>query len=103
MCQIILCLFFIHICFSNSEYVIKSRYKRNVDGCGVATQSVQLMLGGERFERGLFPWMVAILKKTGEVNRDEYSPHYFCGGTLIGAKHILTGNCEIIFYLEFLP
>jgi secreted trypsin-like serine protease len=39
------------------------------------------------FERGSYPWMVALM-----YIKDTKSPSFFCGGSLISKKHVLTGK-----------
>lgn len=72
-----------------------SRVKRGPnDACGVPSQSTSLIIRGSDFQRGTWPWMVALLEKTVTP------PRFFCGGVLVTSKKILTGeneeekNCE---------
>lgn len=41
---------------------------------------------GDQFKRGDFPWIVALLY-TGFS-----PPSYFCGGSLISSRHVVTGK-----------
>ena len=46
-----------------------------------------------------FPWMVALTKKS-----EDGTDKYFCSGTLISSKHVITGNLSVhclIFYFQF--
>lgn len=47
----------------------------------------QRIYGGSNLVRGKYPWMVALKFKKGEN-----PPTYFCGGTLIGRRRVLTGE-----------
>ena len=53
--------------------------------CGRADQAGGLIIGGSQVERGKWPWIVALFKT---VNNDS---KFFCGGTLISNKHVVTG------------
>lgn len=61
------------------------------DNCGVPHRLRGNISGGRGFPRGSFPWMVALLYDDS-VNE----PKYFCGGSLISLKHILTGKVFIL-------
>lgn len=46
-----------------------------------------MMVLGEKFDRGDFPWMVALYRI---AHRSQAK--YFCGGTVISNRHVLTGK-----------
>lgn len=59
--------------------------------CGVSSAlGIGLIVNGQGFDRGKWPWMVALMKK-----RKSEPPRFFCGGTLVSATRVLTGK-EII-------
>jgi secreted trypsin-like serine protease len=83
------CLFF--LAFSTVECQKEfnrslSRFKRNSSQCGIPSQTTSLVIGGSNFQRGSWPWMVALMQKT------EATPKLFCGGVLISSTKILTGD-----------
>lgn len=53
--------------------------------CGYPKIGRATVLGGEKFSRGDLPWMVPLFDKTFEPLK------YFCGGTIISTRHILSG------------
>lgn len=53
--------------------------------CGELLFSKGFTIRGEAITRGQWPYLVAL------VNVAENS--FFCGGSLISAKHVLTGGC----------
>lgn len=64
--------------------------KRN---CGVPKRLSGLIIRGESFSRGSFPWTVALLASKTQP------PSYFCGGTLISSTHVVSGKkleCNIL-------
>lgn len=52
--------------------------------CGQRRRFSGLIFGGEKMSRGEFPWMVAF----HHIEFDQF----FCAGTLISKKHVLTGD-----------
>jgi Trypsin len=54
--------------------------------CGVPSQSTSLVIRGNDFQRGTWPWMVALMRKT------ESPPKLFCGGVLVTTTKVLTGE-----------
>lgn len=58
----------------------------NHDGCGKGLNVTPLIIGGEGFERGSFPWLVALLY-TGKSEQS-----FFCGGVLVNNVTVLTGK-----------
>ena len=49
-------------------------------------QQVNFVFLGDSFSRGEFPWMVALLDKITNP------PAFFCAGTLISWRHVVTGK-----------
>ncbi|CAO1385621.1 unnamed protein product [Diamesa hyperborea] len=70
----------------NSDIIVKSRVSRAVstNNCGTHGTSNGLILGGSNFNRGLWPWKVALFKVANK------SREYFCGGTLISSHSVIT-------------
>jgi secreted trypsin-like serine protease len=62
------------------------RFKRNSNSCGIPSQSTSLVIGGDEFPRGSWPWMVALM------NRNITPPELFCGGILVSENKVLTGK-----------
>lgn len=60
---------------------------QNLQKCGKSTSSSGLVANGKNLTRGTLPWIVALMymKKDQTLN-------YFCGGSLISQKLILTGR-----------
>lgn len=56
--------------------------------CGVKSGFVATIFGGERVEKGEWPWMVAFIHRKEEV--------FFCAGSLVSKKHILSGEAVIL-------
>lgn len=54
--------------------------------CGSPNRNSGFIVHGDHFKRGDYPWIVALLY-TGFS-----PPSYFCGGTLISTKHVVTGR-----------
>lgn len=54
--------------------------------CGTAKRNSGFIVHGDQFKRGDFPWIVALLY-TGFS-----PPSYFCGGSLISSRHVVTGK-----------
>lgn len=59
----------------------------NAQDCGNVKYSSELIYGGNYTKRDQYPWLCSL----HDVDSDEF----FCGATLISARHILTGNCLI--------
>lgn len=56
--------------------------------CGkVRSEFGGTIFGGEKSRKTEFPWMVALVDR--KLNK------FFCGGTLISAKHVLSGKTSI--------
>lgn len=65
-----------------------ARIRRNNDACGIPSQSTSLIIRGNDFQRGAWPWMVAIMQKTTSP------PRLFCGGVLVSSTKVLTGELK---------
>ncbi|RXG52489.1 Serine protease 27 [Armadillidium vulgare] len=50
------------------------------DACGLNNRRESRLIGGKTTEFNEYPWAVALL----------YKGHYFCGGTLINERYVLT-------------
>lgn len=66
--------------------VTLERVKRGNDECGVPSQGTSLIIRGNDFQRGAWPWMVALMVKSSSP------PKLFCGGVLVSATKVLTGK-----------
>lgn len=55
--------------------------------CGAGSISTNRISGGTLTDRGQFPFMVAVIRKTFE--------DFHCGGNLINAKHVVTGELKV--------
>lgn len=64
------------------------RFKRQNQNCGIPSIFGRgLVYKGESFQRGSWPWMVALM------HRSSAKPSkFFCGGTLVSDKKVLTGE-----------
>lgn len=62
------------------------RLRRSTHTCGVPKRISGLIIRGQSFSRGSFPWIVALLYKQTEP------PSFFCGGTLISSTFVLSGK-----------
>lgn len=69
------------------------RHKRQEPSCGVPSTQASLHLSrifdGESFDKGAWPWMVALL------NRKSTPPKFFCAGTLITNKKVVSGEFRV--------
>lgn len=63
-----------------------NRPKRSSARCGVSKGPTGFIVRGQRFSRGDFPWIVALLH-----TRDG-PPSFFCGGTLISSTFVVSGK-----------
>lgn len=69
-----------------SSSVNQTRLKRDNEVCGFPSQVTSLIIGGDSFQRGTWPWMVAMMRKTMSP------PKFFCGGILVSLNKVLTGT-----------
>lgn len=89
MIRNILVAFAITAVFVESTDLIIKRSTRNVDTCGIPKAKLGLIVSGQDFTRGAFPWIVA-LTHTGFR-----PPKFFCAGTLISKTFVISGKyCE---------
>lgn len=66
-----------------------SKVKRNDNqSCGLPSQTTSLIIGGNDFQRGAWPWMVALMVKS------TLPPKLFCGGVLVSSTKVLTGKLK---------
>jgi hypothetical protein len=90
-------VFYYVMIFINSLYLSPPRPPRPVTGqgfpnrveCGMAAggnDKVPLIQNGLSYERGEWPWLVAVYK------RNDGSLTFKCGGTLISDRHVVTGT-----------
>lgn len=63
---------------------LNKRTQKSVDTCGVSEGELGLIVRGQSFPRGTFPWIVALMH-TGTR-----PPKYFCGGTLISKNFVIS-------------
>lgn len=78
-------LFRFPACLSSTDFNSMHFYFKVQQSCGVASASgTGLVHGGERFIRGAWPWMVALV--------DQKTSYYFCSGTFVSEKRVLTGE-----------
>lgn len=52
--------------------------------CGIVKYSSELIFGGTYAKRGQWPWLCTL--------HDSASEEFFCGSTLISARHVVTGE-----------
>lgn len=66
------------------------------EGCGQRKALAGTVFGGARIRKGQWPWIVAFLHR--------FERNFFCGGSLISDKHVLSGEIlQIMFgYLCFM-
>ena len=57
--------------------------------CGKPSQATGFIVRGKSFNRGEFPWMVALLIKL------KTPAEYFCAATLISTRHVITGKNQM--------
>lgn len=71
-----------------SSSINQTRSKRDSEVCGFPSQVTSLIIGGDNFQRGTWPWMVAMMERTVSP------PKFFCGGVLVTKTKVLTGNYQ---------
>lgn len=59
---------------------------RHIENCGVSGSKSGLIVHGEDFPRGTYPWIVALMHTGFE------SPKYFCAGSLISKNFVISGK-----------
>lgn len=68
--------------------------------CGVISggnEQQPLIYSGQNYNRGEWPWLVAIYK------RKDGSLHFICSGTLVSARHVVTGENTLLIYMCYSP
>lgn len=76
------------LCVRVSESAIRKRQIQNTNEhiCGISGKSTGLIVDGSLLNRGRFPWLVALMYVKSQP------PIFFCGGSLISDKHVVTGE-----------
>lgn len=74
------------VTLAESSVPTLSRTRRSSDTCGVAKGKISLIVQGQYFPRGTFPWIVALMYT------ETRPPSFFCAGTLISKTFVITGN-----------
>lgn len=69
-----------------NSYTMIDRYRRISDTCGVPKIEMGLIIRGQDFQRGSFPWIVAL------THLDYEPPKFFCAGTLISKTFVISGK-----------
>lgn len=82
------------VIMSESSLLTVNRTLGNVKSCGASISKSGLIVHGENFPRGAFPWIVALMH-TG-FN----PPTFICSGTLISKKIVISGNSFVQIQLE---
>lgn len=54
--------------------------------CGKRSVATGNVYGGEQIRVNSFPWLVAF------IHRDKRTRKYFCGGSLVSPKHVVSGE-----------
>lgn len=68
-----------------TSFLARSKRAGNV-ACGIPSQSTSLIVGGSSYQRGAWPWLVALLQK------NKSPPKLFCGAVLVSQTKVLTGE-----------
>lgn len=65
-----------------------SHRNRDADTCGLPNGDLGFIVhfNGQKFPRGSFPWIVALL------NKGWTPPDFICAGTLISKRFVISGN-----------
>lgn len=70
---------------TKSTGTVIDRSPRSVDTCGVQKTQSGLIVRGQDFPRGTFPWIVTLMYT-------ETRPKFFCAGTLISKTFVISGR-----------
>lgn len=81
-----ICFVIVFWAVAAESYAILDRSRRNSDTCGVPKIKFGLIVQGEDFKRGSFPWVVAL------TNLDSRPPNFLCSGTIISRNFVISGN-----------
>ena len=93
-CLIILSVLSVSIKTIDGSNLTLKRYRRDNGECGIPLGSTSLIIRGINFQRGAWPWMVAILVKTTSP------PSFICGGVLVSRTKVITGELNIQVLLK---
>lgn len=63
-----------------------ARQKRNSLACGTPKRMSGLIVKGQNFTRGSFPWIVALMSTETEA------VSFFCSGTIISPTYVVSGE-----------
>lgn len=63
-----------------------TRLRRDTETCGEPKVNSGLIVRGQRFSRGNFPWIVAL------TYTKVHPPAFFCGGTIISSNFVVSGK-----------
>lgn len=76
------------ICFASfaSAITIPRRVQRSAETCGVSKVNTGLIVRGQSFSRGSFPWIVALTYTKVQP------PMFFCAGTIISPNFVVSGK-----------
>lgn len=69
-----------------TTYEVSGREMTSIQ-CGTANFTRELIWYGNKTERGEWPFLTALFKV-----KEEEENEFFCGGTLVSSKHVLTGT-----------
>lgn len=64
--------------------LITNYIRESLSQCGVPDSTVSLIVKGENFKRGAWPWMVALMSRATGENK------FFCGAVLVSRTKVLT-------------
>lgn len=68
--------------------VVSGQVRNEINKCGVQSSSFATRIfGGVETEKNEFPWLVAIHHRAARS--------FFCAGSLISAKHVLSGKIKL--------
>lgn len=80
---------------SDNECAITKRQTDTIKQvCGIPQKNTGLIVNGSELKRGRFPWMAALML----ISR--HPPIFFCGGSLISDKHVVTGEHSKISFVR---
>lgn len=86
---------------ASSASGLRAKRQTSQDSCGVPSEvGTGLILNGETFAKNSWPWMVALLLRQKESEAKQ-EPKFFCAGTLISRKQVLTGELLIKIEADF--
>jgi hypothetical protein len=81
----------------NFTHLSPRRLKRQNQLCGIPFKgSTGLIFGGETFDKGTWPWMVAMYTRKNNMEKK-----FFCSGTLVSSSKVVTGEKFIEFLFRF--